>query len=77
MITAASEADVLSALTSKQGQLNQLASQLSRVPKSVRSTATTAIRSAQSIVTTKNSTTIGNNFAVATIKLGFYCGLDD
>jgi hypothetical protein len=77
VITAPSEADVLSALTAKQSQLNQLAAGLAKVPKSVRSTATTAIQSAQSIVTTKNSTTLSNNFAVATIKLGFYCGLDD
>lgn len=77
VITAATQADVLSALTNRQGQLNQLASELAKVPKSVRSTATSAIRSAQSIVTTKNSTTFSDTFAVATIKLGFYCGLDD
>jgi hypothetical protein len=77
VIRATTQADVLSVLTGQQGRLDQLASGLAKVPKSARSTATTAIRSAQSIVTSKNSTDIGNNFAEAIIKLGFYCGLDD
>jgi hypothetical protein len=77
VITATTQADVLSALTNNQGRLDQLASGLTKVPKSVRSTAATAIHSAQSIVTSKNSADIGNSFAVPIIKLGFYCGLDD
>jgi hypothetical protein len=58
---ATSDATTLSAVTSHQTQINQLASELSTLPKSIKTQATDLIQTAQSAITANSATPIAND----------------
>jgi len=72
---APNKAGVLSVLTADQAQINQLASELSSLPKSIRAKATTAVDKAQTAITTKNPSAIGGgNGNGPASYVALYCG---
>lgn len=75
---APNKAAVLSALSAHQAQINQLRSELSTLPNSVRTKATTAVHNAEKAITTQNSSALANgggNGPAADVAL--YCGQDN
>jgi len=72
---APNKAGVLSILTAHQAQINQLASELSSLPKSIKATATTAVDKAQKAIATKNPSAIGGgNGNGPAAHVALYCG---
>jgi hypothetical protein len=71
---ATSDAATLSAVTSHQTQLNQLASELSTLPKSIKTQATGLIQTAQSAIAANSGTPIINDTSDNPTDVALYCG---
>ena len=71
---ATSDAATLSAVTSHQTQINQLASELSTLPKSIKTQATGLITTAQSAIAANSATPIENDTSDNPADVALYCG---
>jgi len=72
-----SKSAALAVLTAHQAQINQLASELSSLPKSIKATATTAVHKAQKAIATQNPSAIGGgNGNGPADHVALYCGLN-
>ncbi len=71
---ASSDAATLSAVTSHQTQLNQLASELSTLPKSIKTQATGLIQTAQSAIAANSDAPIANDTSDNPTDVALYCG---
>jgi len=71
-------AGVLSVLTAHQAQVNQLATELSSLPKSIKAKATAAVDKAQKAIATKNPSAIGGGNGNGPANyVALYCGQND
>lgn len=68
---ASSQADVLTILTAHKSQISKLTSELSKLPSSIKATATTAVNNAQKAISEKNPAVLGNG---AAMHVALYCG---
>jgi hypothetical protein len=74
-MNASSQADVLSVLTADQAQVNQLAMELSSLPKSIKAKATSAVHNAQNAIASKNPSALGGgNGGGPASYVALYCG---
>jgi len=71
---ASSDAATLSAVTSHQTQINQLASELSTLPKSIKTQATGLITTAQAAIAANSATPIMNDTSDNPADVALYCG---
>jgi hypothetical protein len=72
---ATSKAAVLAAITAHQAQVNQLASELSSLPKSIKGKATAAVDNAQKAIASKNPADLGGgNGGGPASYVALYCG---
>jgi hypothetical protein len=72
---ASDKAGILAALTAHQAQINQAATELSSLPKSIKSQATTTVDKAQKAITTQNPSELGNgNGNGPAGHVALYCG---
>ena len=72
---ASSKASVLSALTADQAQVNQLATELSSLPKSIKAKATAAVDKARHAIASKNPSALGGgNGGGPANYVALYCG---
>jgi hypothetical protein len=71
---ASSDAATLSAITSHQTQINQLASELSTLPNSIKTQATGLITTAQSAIAANSATPIDNDTSDNPANVALYCG---
>jgi hypothetical protein len=71
---ASSDAATLSAITSHQTQINQLASELSTLPTSIKTQATGLITTAQSAIAANSATPIDNDTSDNPADVALYCG---
>jgi hypothetical protein len=67
-------AGVLSVLMSHASQITQLSSELSTLPKSIKTKATTTVDSAQTAITTNSAAAIKGNGNGAAMDVALYCG---
>lgn len=74
---AKSDADALAAVTAHQTQINQLASQVSTLPKSIKAQATKAMQTAQAAVASKSATPITSDDSNSASDVALYCGVND
>ncbi len=70
-------AGVLAALTSNKAQVDQLASELSTLPKSIKAKATTTVDKAQTAITTNSAAAIQGNGSGAAQYVALYCGQNE
>jgi hypothetical protein len=71
---ASSDAATLSAVTSHQTQINQLASELPTLPKSIKAQATGLIQTAESAIAANSATPIMNDASDNPADVALYCG---
>ena len=74
---ASSDAATLSAVTSHQAQINQLASELSTLPKSIKTQATGLIQTAQAAIAASSATPITNDTSDNPADVALYCGQNE
>jgi hypothetical protein len=70
-------AGVLAALTTNKAQVNQLASELSTLPRSIKAKATTTVDKAQTAITTNSAAAIQGNGSGAAMYVALYCGQNE
>jgi hypothetical protein len=73
---ASSKADVLSILLTQKAKISTLASELPKLPSSIRATATAAVNNVEKIIATKNLALLGNGNGPAA-DLALYCGQNE
>ena len=72
---ATNQAGVLAAITAHQAQIDQLASELSSLPKSIKAKATAAVENAQKAIASKNPSALGGgNGNGPASYVALYCG---
>ena len=74
---ASSDPATLSAVTSHQTQITQLASELSTLPKSIKTQATGLITTAQSAIAANSATPIANDTSDNPTDVALYCGQNE
>lgn len=74
---ATSDAATLSAVTAYQTQLNQLASELSTLPKSIKAQATDAVQAAQSAIASKSAAPLTSEPHNSAANVALYCGQNE
>jgi hypothetical protein len=73
---ASSKADVLSILLTQKAKISTLASELAKLPTSIKATATAAVNNVEKIIATKNLALLGNGNGPASY-LAMYCGQNE
>jgi hypothetical protein len=74
---ATSDAATLSAATAYQTQLNQLASELSTLPKAIKAQATDAVQTAQSAISSKSAAPLTSEANNSAADVALYCGQNE
>jgi len=75
---ATNKAGVLAAITAHQAQIDQLASELSSLPKSIKAKATAAVDNAQKAIASKNPSALGGgNGGGPASYVALYCGQNE
>ncbi len=75
---ATSKAAVLAAITAHQAQIDQLASDLSSLPKSIKAKATAAVENAQKAIASKNPSDLGGGNGNGPANyVALYCGQNE
>jgi hypothetical protein len=74
---AQSDADTLAAVTAHQTQINQLGSEVSTLPKSIKAQATKAMQTAQAAIASESATPITSDNSNSAPDVALYCGVNE